>query len=222
MNMNTAWLAIVAILAGFDWLAVFIGKNRWRWLTKIGTMLCLIAAYTLSGGWQISGWFGAGLILSLAGDVFLLLPSRFFLGGLAAFLLAQLTYIAALNLPPSPLLLYNFIAATVLLIIAYAASRRFLAALPAENRSKTLRWTIPFYIFAISAMVYSAFTTLWNSAWQFPANLLAVFGALFFYFSDWTLANQRFVRSTRHGRVMIMVTYHLAQFLLVLAFLLRQ
>lgn len=222
MNIKIAWLAIAAILAGFDWLAVFAGKNRWRWLTKTGTMLCLLAAYSLSGGWQISGWFGAGLILSLAGDVLLLLPSRFFLGGLAAFLLAQLTYIVALNQPASPLVVYNFIAAAVLLIIAYGASRRFLAALPAEKHSTTLRWAIPFYILAISAMVYSAITTLWNPAWQFPAKGLAVFGALFFYFSDWTLANQRFVRSTRSGRVMIMVTYHLAQFLLVLAFLLRQ
>lgn len=222
MNINIAWLAIAAILAGFDWLAVFAGKNRWRWLTKTGTMLCLLAAYSLSGGWQISGWFGAGLILSLAGDVFLLLTSRFFLGGLAAFLLAQLTCIVALNQPASPLLVYNFIAAAVLLMIAYAASRRFLATLAFEKHSTTLRWAIPSYILAISAMVYSAITTLWNSTWQFPAKGLAVLGAFFFYFSDWTLANQRFVRSTRIGRVMIMITYHLAQFLLVLAFLLRK
>lgn len=222
MNINIAWLAIAAILAGFDWLAVFAGKNRWRWLTKTGTMLCLLAAYTLSGGWQISGWFGAGLILSLAGDTFLLLPPRFFLAGLAAFLLAQLTYIVAFNDPAGPVLPYNFLSAAILLTIAYSAFRRFSAALPAEKHSTTLRRAISFYILAISTMVYSAITTLWNPAWQFPANGLAVFGALFFYFSDWTLANQRFVRSTRSGRVMIMVTYHLAQFLLVVAFLLRQ
>lgn len=220
--MNTTWLAVAAILAGFDWLAVFIAKNHWRWLTKTGTMLCLITAYTLSGGWEISGWFGVGLMFSLAGDAFLLLPPRFFLAGLAAFLLAQLTYIVAFNDPAGPVLLHNFLSAGILLTFAYAAFRRFSAALPAENRRKTLRRAIAFYILAISAMVYSASTTLWNPAWQFPANWLALLGALFFYFSDWTLANQRFIRSTRSGRVMIMVTYHLAQFLLVLAFLLRQ
>lgn len=220
--MITGWFLAAGLLAVSDWLAVFFEKRGWRWLTKTGAMLCLIAAFAISGGWQISGWFGVGLIFSLAGDAFLLLPSRFFLAGLAAFLVAQLAYILAFHHPPAPLLINNLLSTGFLLLIALAAFRRFSAALPAESRVKRLRWAILIYILAISAMLYSALTTLWNPAWPLSAAALAVTGALFFYFSDWTLANQRFVRSTRIGRLTVMVTYHLAQFLLTLAFLLRK
>lgn len=220
--MNAGWFIAAGILAVSDWSAVFFEKHRWRWLTKTGAILCLIAAYILSGGWQISGWFGMGLIFSLAGDAFLLLPPRYFLAGLAAFLMAQMAYIIAFHQPPAPLGIYHLLSAGVLLIIALLAFRRLSSALASENRANRLRWAILFYILAISTMVYSALTTLWNPAWQLPAAWLAVAGAISFYFSDWMLANQRFIRSTRSGRLIIMVAYHIAQFLLVFAFLMRK
>lgn len=220
--MIAGWFAAGGMLIISDWAAVFFEKYRWRWLTKTGAMLCLIAAYTLSGGWQTSSWFGMGLIFSLGGDTFLLLPPRYFLAGLAAFFLAQLSYILAFHHPPAPLWINHLLSAGVLLIVALVAFRRVLAVLPAESRAKRLQWAILLYILAISAMVYSALATLWNPAWPLSAAWLAVAGAIFFYFSDWTLANQRFIRTTRSGRLIVMITYHLAQVLLVAAFLLRK
>ena len=46
---------------------------------------------------------------------------------------------------------------------------------------------------------------------------MAVVGAGLFYVSDALIAWNRFVAETRHGRVAIMVTYHLAQMGLVLS-----
>ncbi len=135
--MIAGWFAAGGMLIISDWAAVFFEKYRWRWLTKTGAMLCLIAAYTLSGGWQKSSWFGMGLIFSLGGDTSLLLPPRYFLAGLAAFFLAQLSYILAFHHPPAPLWINHLLSAGVLLIVALVAFRRVLAVLPAEKPRKT-------------------------------------------------------------------------------------
>ena len=45
----------------------------------------------------------------------------------------------------------------------------------------------------------------------------ARFGAAFFVVSDTVLALNRFVRPIRHGNLAVIVTYHLAQGLLVLS-----
>lgn len=210
------------ILAVVDWLAVYFNKLNWRWLTKTGVMLCLVAAYLASGGWQISFWFGLGLVFSLAGDVFLLLPRRYFPAGLFSFLMAHIAYIIALNQPPPPQHPAAFLSAAVLLATAFSAFRHISSALQTYPSGRWLTRAVLTYILVISAMVYSAFSTLWNPAWDFRAALMASSGALLFYLSDWTLARQRFIRSTQSGRTLVMVTYHLAQFGLTASFLLRR
>ena len=60
----------------------------------------------------------------------------------------------------------------------------------------------------ISVMVASAVGTL---------DALAIVGACLFYTSDALIAWTRFIQDFRHGRLAVMVTYHLAQFGLVLS-----
>jgi uncharacterized membrane protein YhhN len=60
----------------------------------------------------------------------------------------------------------------------------------------------------ISAMVVSAIGT---------GHAVAIVGAGLFYASDSLIAWNRFVRETTHGRLSIIVTYHLAQVGLVLS-----
>ncbi len=73
---------LAAVLAVGDWILVSRGGGEradasiGRWITKPSTMVALIAAVLVSdGGGAIQGWLLAGLVLSLAGDVFLLWPS---------------------------------------------------------------------------------------------------------------------------------------------------
>ena len=72
--------------------------SRWQlYLFKPLTMVILIASLLPSAGlfaaWQ---WLIVlGLVFSLAGDVFLMLPSDKFIAGLASFLVAHLCYIGA-------------------------------------------------------------------------------------------------------------------------------
>ncbi len=215
------WFAAALIFAILDWLAVYFQKLRWRWWTKTGAMLCLIAAYTYSGGWLVSFLFGVGLLFSLAGDVFLLLPPRFFMAGLSSFLFTHLAYILALSHPPSPWQPISFLTLAMLLVIVFFVFRQLSAALQGHPSGRRLKPAVLLYILTISAMVYFALSTLWNPAWNFSAALLVSLGALLFYLSDYTLARQRFIRSTRSGRALVMVTYHLAQFGLIAGFLLR-
>jgi uncharacterized membrane protein YhhN len=62
------------------------------------------------------------------------------------------------------------------------------------------------YVLVISAMVVSAGAS---------GQPLALAGALSFYASDALIAWGRFIRELPHGRLAVMVTYHLAQVALV-------
>ncbi|MEW6650255.1 MAG: lysoplasmalogenase [Chloroflexota bacterium] len=219
--MEAGWYVGVFAFALLDWSAIILNRLRWRWVAKPAVMVVLVAGYTQAGGWQTaSAWFGAGLLFSLLGDVLLLVP-RAFPGGLAAFLGAHLCYTLAFSLPPAPLIPAALAIALALCLIIRLAYHRLSAYSGIIRAGARLRYAVLAYILVISAMVFSALTSLWNPAWNLPAALLASGGALAFFFSDWILATQRFVHPSRRGRVTVMVAYHLAQTALTSAFLLR-
>ena len=86
-----AWalLIVAAILAAGDWVAVARGIVRLEYACKPGALAALIAvALTLDPAHgDVRAWFVVALVLSLAGDLFLMLPSDRFVAGLASFLL---------------------------------------------------------------------------------------------------------------------------------------
>src|SRR5690606_4544433 len=141
-----------------------------------------------------------GLVLSLAGDVLLLLPERWFLAGLAAFLLAHVAYVIAFwmtDLSVAGLAAGVAVVAVCRVVVGprFAPARRDPA-----NRAMVVAGCA--YALVISAMVVSAFGA-W-SAW-------AIGGAFLFYVSDATLAWNRFMEERRFGAIAVMVTYHLGQ-----------
>ena len=60
---------------------------------------------------------GAALVLSLIGDVFLLLPKRFFLPGLVMFLLAHVSFLIGFTDRSLPL---NWISLVIFVVVAVA------------------------------------------------------------------------------------------------------
>ena len=64
------------------------------------------------------------------------------------------------------------------------------------------------YIAVISAMVATAIGS---------GVVVAIVGATLFYLSDLTIGWTRFISDFRHGRLVIITTYHLAQALLVIS-----
>ncbi|MGB8647239.1 MAG: lysoplasmalogenase [Anaerolineae bacterium] len=207
---------VALALAALDWVMVWRQDRRRRYVTKPAAMVAVTAAAgLLILGWPHDPWqaiaFLFGFFLSLAGDIFLMLPDeRMFLPGLAAFLLAHLCYIVGLNqtLPPAPALL---LAAPLALAGAFLFLR--IRAGMVRSGHAGLAPAIALYSLVISVMLWSAWATLFRSPVQWPLarQALVVTGATLFFISDGTLAWNRFVRPLQYGNLAVMVTYHLAQ-----------
>lgn len=197
-------LGAAAVFAVLDWLAVARRHQATEYVAKPTTLLLLTGvalALTPTDDGQ-RAWFVAALVLSLAGDVFLMLPSDRFVAGLASFLLAHIAYIVGLLMERDST--GGVLVGAVLVIAASVViGRRILGA--AEPK---LRLPVAAYMTAIGLMVASAFGTRESAA---------VTGAVLFYTSDGMIAWNRFVQPFPYARLLIMVTYHVAQAALVLS-----
>ncbi len=206
-----------------DWFAVTTQRRSLEIVVKPLTMVFLIIWYLdrlPPDGTAIGILFLIGLILSLAGDVFLMLPAKFFIAGLLAFLLAHIAYILGFNISGlyfKPIALLFILAILIAAIPIYGRLRR--ALMGAGDRSLVLPVTI--YIVVISLMVWSASITLVRPEWSILSAILATIGAVLFFASDAVLAWNRFVQPLRHGRLINMIMYHLAQYLIAAGVLLR-
>lgn len=184
---------------------------RWQvYLFKpLTTTLILVLA--LTAPLPISSFYQAavvlGLLFSLAGDVFLMLPSDRFTAGLLSFLLAHLCYIAAFGsvaaFPISAVVLLPFVLYGVVLL-------RLLW--PHLGRLK-----LPVLVYAVVLLVMG-----WQAAEQYLAvqdgrSLLALSGAGLFVISDSVLACNRFVRRFRLAQAVVLSTYFAAQWLIALS-----
>ena len=79
--MNTPTVILLAVtlcVAAIDWYAVQTGNLRLEYVAKPATMVPLIAAaFTIDAvDSSMRTWFVVALVLSLAGDVFLMLPNE--------------------------------------------------------------------------------------------------------------------------------------------------
>lgn len=211
------WVLIPALVTGIvNWIAVARAQKRVEYVVKPGTLiLVIIAALLLMRGAadeRLALFFMLGLCFSLAGDVFLMLPGeRFFIPGLISFFVAHVFYIIGLNptLPPlgSVIVLIVVAALGVLLYTRIAASLR-------QKGEQAMRVPVGAYATILSLMLFSAWATLFRPAWPAAARLTAIVGATLFFASDSMLAWNKFVKPSHTLHVLVMVTYHLAQFAL--------
>jgi uncharacterized membrane protein YhhN len=211
---TTAWVlfGITACAAIVDWAAVGLRRRPLEYvakpLTTAGLVAVALALHPAHPDMRTA--FVVALVLSLAGDVFLMLPGeRWFVPGLAAFLLAHVAYVVGFALGPGTggELLVGIVIA---LVIAIPMGARLVRAV--GRTSPSLVGPVSAYVLVITAMVACA--TGWGNAW-------AVVGAWLFFVSDALIGETRFVHrewSDRRGAlVAIIVTYHLGQAGLVLS-----
>lgn len=215
--MPLGLLVLSFLLAALDWLAVTRNIRRMKIWTKPAVMVVLMAWLWAAGGWiQPLPLFGLALVFSLAGDVLLMMPPRWFVWGLLSFLTAHIVYMAAFNpdLPPLlPLLVLLAISAG---LMAYILPR-LLRNIRIKPGAKRLRVAAAFYSVFLTLMTISAVLTLFRPEWKPVAASLAASGGLLFFTSDNLLAYDRFVRPVRYGRLMVRISYHLGQIALIAA-----
>jgi len=210
--VDTWLLGGTFLLAVLDWMACMFNWTRLRWFTKPATLLALTLWFRQVTSWQGPAlWFGLGLVFSLLGDIFLLLPRSWFLVGLTAFLTAQILYIASLNPTPPPFPPAAITVAALMMAWALVFYRVFRAGLARIPGNRRLRIGVGIYSLVLTLMLISAILTLFRTEWETSNVILVICGALLFYTSDSLLAYDRFVRPVRYGRVLVMVTYHLGQ-----------
>ncbi|MBK8867980.1 MAG: lysoplasmalogenase [Actinomycetales bacterium] len=206
MNLY-AWvlLAALAVTAAVDWFAVARSRREIEVLAKPAFMVILIAlawllhADTVTYGQQLL----LGLVLCLVGDVLLLGDGpASFLGGLIAFLLGHVAYIAAFRRVPSADPMWGGIILVTVVVLVLLWFR----LLPKMVRDWRDGAPLVLYAVIIGLMAVLGWAT---------GHLVVAIGGTLFLVSDAVLAYNRFERQLVHGRLIIMVTYHLAQFLIV-------
>ncbi len=217
--MNAMWIFSLAVLLALaDWYAL---EHNIAWLRYSSKPLVIIAlgAWLLVQpiGFSTLFWFFLALVFSLSGDAWLLAPPRFFMAGLVSFLLAHVSYIIAFNRQELPPISWPIIS-MVLFFVGMGVFILPLLIINIRKRAGTrkLQGAVVTYYIVLSLMAFSATTTLYRPAWERQTAALVAIGGLLFFFSDFMLAFDRFVRPVNHGRLIVHVTYHLGQFGLML------
>lgn len=205
-----SWILLGATLA-FGTLHILADyQGRWvlTYIYKPMTLVAIVGLVLVAGApddlyrWGVLG----GLLLSLVGDVFLMLRPARFIPGLCAFLLAHLAYVAAfasridmLAWPPA--------------VAAILAGAGMLALL--WTGLGRLRWPVTLYVAAIAAMVATSVSAA--TAMPDPGRLAAAAGAALFLGSDACLGYARFRRRFPAAQGLILGSYYCAQALIALS-----
>lgn len=202
MNAATATLVVLAaVFAVGNWVSRVNGSRALEYATKPAvTALLALAALTVDARDDATrAWFFVALVLSLAGDVFLMLPKEQFVAGLASFLLAHVAYVIGFGVGG----LHRgglFVGGVVVVAVLLPLGRTIVRA--ARRTEPAVAGPVAIYVTVIAIMVMFAFGS--QIAW-------AIAGAVLFAASDSMIAWDRFVRRFRWAPLAIMVTYHLGQ-----------
>lgn len=206
-----ALLPIILVSAALTIYGSLAGRSRWVYVFKPSTTALIILLTALipaapDGRYRLAVL--AGLVCSLIGDVFLMLPSDRFIAGVVAFLAAHLAYLTAFtSFAPLAAVPLPFVAVGVAVIaILFVLWGR----LP-----ERMRPALAVYAAVLGAMTAQAIT----QAMIVPldAAVAAAVGGVLFFASDATLVTNRFARAFRLAPLVVLGTYYAAQTLIALS-----
>ncbi|HET7466277.1 MAG TPA: lysoplasmalogenase [Candidatus Dormibacteraeota bacterium] len=204
-----AWIAfaLTAAFAVADWVAVAASVRKLELIAKPAVMVGLIAAALLldPANFIQRGFFVVALGFGLASDIFLMLPQDLFLMGLATALVEHLAYIGGFRARDFHLDLLGWTGVIVLVSLVVVLPPVYRAL---KQDHPSLVWPVVAYVAVFVVMVFSAGGT---------GSLIALSGAVLFFWSDGILAWNRFVKPLPGGRLANIVLYHAGQALLVLS-----
>ena len=195
-------LTVLAFISGiaFIW-AARAGSDRQRYLFKpLTTALILLLAATLTSPVsEVYRWLiVVGILFSMGGDIFLMLPQDRFIWGLGSFLVAHILFICA-YLSRSG---FHF---TWWIFAVYALYTGVLVYLLWPH---TGSMRIPVIVYGLVLMLMG-----WQAAEQWwvlrdMSTVLAAAGALLFLLSDSVLALDKFRSPIANRDLVVMTTYY--------------
>ncbi len=204
-------LSVLALVFGAGHIYTsWKGKRHYTYVFKPLTIIVLLLMATLRAqgiNLVYSSGIMAGIIFSLVGDVALMLPRKQIIVGMSAFLVAHIAYIVSfswgMNMitsfwPLLPILLYGAVIGWI--IFPKAGKLRF-PALVYEIAIITMTWR------ALERMLQTGDTNA----------ILALSGAMLFLISDSLWACNFIVKRCTNAQSLILGTYYLAQWLIVMS-----
>lgn len=187
--------------------------NSWHYLTKPLILISLIIFFLKQQNnldTKSKSLTLAALLFSLLGDVFLMftnISSHYFIGGLLAFLLAHIMYILVFLKERNIHKISSFL---MLFLLVYGVGIFYFL----KDGLGELLAPVIVYMLVILTMVISAFLRH-ESISKMSYNLVFL-GAIFFVTSDSLLALNKFYKPFETAGILVMLTYAIAQYLIIL------
>src|SRR6187431_1073424 len=209
------WIILYFFIFGADLFAVYNGNESLRYITKPLLMPLLIIFFVFQTKDFLSPlkkWIVLALVFSWAGDVLLMFEStnsNFFISGLVAFLIAHIFYILFYeNVIRKEGLRKNYW--WFLPVIIYYISLIYILS----PNLGDMKLPVRIYGIVISYMLIQALQTgrIKNSG----AAIFMIAGAILFITSDSILAINKFYEPFEYAGIAIMLTYGIAQLLIML------
>lgn len=216
--MKLFWFILtVTLMSGVSvvhLIACYRRLPRLRTSTKVLLMPLLCAVY-LAASPHLRLLVIVALLFGWLGDVFLLFKSSriMMLCGICAFALGHIFYVGAMLSDHPTVHILIFVPALLCALWLTFVYKKLLPYAPKSLRKPGFVYALLLSCTGLTAL-YLLLTT------QRFAYLVCFVGGLFFLISDTILTGQQYRRETKHGNFYVMLTYIVAQSLLIFGFVL--
>jgi uncharacterized membrane protein YhhN len=195
-------------------LIILFEKEEIAWFLKPLLLPFLILAVYINERFNTKNILLTALTLSWIGDIILMFADKgelYFIAGLIAFLLSHISYIILFSkqlriyIKKSKIIYWIGVTAIALYLIVM-----MLILLPSLGDLKA-----PVFVYALTISIMLLFALKGFLNWQKPASIYILIGAIIFVASDSILAFDKFYAPLKYSSFLIMVTYLIAQYLIV-------
>ena len=213
-KLLTAYLTV-----GLIYIVILLfNQDEIAWFLKPVLLPFLILGVFFSGSFPSKKLLLVALSFSWIGDIILLFAERdelFFIAGLIAFLISHIVYILLFNKQ----LKYKNRKNKAVFWIGVTSIIMYLIVMVSILLPRLGDLTMPVFVYAlvISTMLLFAFKGFLT--WEEPGNWFVLIGAIAFVSSDSILAFNKFYAPIVMSSFLIMVTYLIAQYLIVVGIL---
>ena len=220
-TISVLFYIVIAGLCAANWIGAYRDNLKLYHITKPLVLLAMIGFFAYNDGLSMPRLpFFIALVLSVIGDVFLMaVRTRYFIAGMAAFALAHVAYVYGFSQWAVPGWVY-IPAAIVLLVIVLAFSIYIETQCKESSVPRFQKHLFKAYGVLVAGMTLVAWLCLVREGWGKLPALMAGVGGSFFTISDLMIALGRLEKRIPHERFWVIMSYHIAQMLILSSVLL--